>query len=222
MRRVIFGLALASLFYTGAAQAQGTVVFGLNQFGQAISLPGTICMQTGQAIRVQPDVLNYYGQRMYMPANQFVWRMTRSSGYWEQWDARFSFGYGPFQMGSETNSVYISAKTEMGNFGRIDVVAPGNPANAFTIVNVSGFGGAPQQCQWADPGIYINNGGYPPYPNPTPTPTAAPPFSPGPCNNVCTEGAKCTDGCPMGASWCNFVSGPVRYWEVVACSRHPR
>lgn len=200
---------LAALLAFGAqapAQANSSVIFGQDAFGNALVIPAPLCVAPGQALRLTADVLDFAGRRGFFPAQAFVWRYTRSNGFWEQWNAAVSPGFGPFRHGADVlNSVYVQIPFDTGPNGRIEVVGRGAMATWIQVVDPN-TAYASTYCQWGPSQIYVGG----------PVPAPVPPAHIYPCYGTCAVGARCSDGCPPGAA-CSYTPGGVPFWLVLSC-----
>src|SRR3990172_2205307 len=118
-------LALLAAFGAlgGAADASEmrNEVLGLDRLGRSLGIPQSLCAYPGQTLRLQADVLDEISRRFFLPAESFIWRLTLSNGYWEEWDASRSWGDGVFRRGIEQDAVYVSVPGGVGPVGRLEV-----------------------------------------------------------------------------------------------------
>ena len=138
-----------------------------------MDLPSRMCVIGGQVLRIGIGIEDRQTEeRWTFPIRNSVWRMTRSSGFWEQWDARQSNGFGPFRFGDEEESVYMWIPFDIGHWGKLEAMVPGYRADLITLVD--NYWNEPGRCEWPDEGVYVSGSRPEPTPTPVPTPTPTP------------------------------------------------
>lgn len=185
-----------------------SVVYGLIDDGRTVSIPSRTCVRPGQQLRLQADLVDDRGRRFFRPAEDFVWRLTRTNGRWDRWDAGSSWRYGPFERGIERDSVYVTVPRDIGGYGRLEVVSRGHRSYVFQVVDEREAERDPRQsCFWAHNEVYLDR--------------QPPEDGARRCYDRCSVGARCTDGCPRGAR-CRYIRANPPYWRVVRCRSNPR
>jgi hypothetical protein len=210
---------LLALSASTSAFADQTQIFGLDRYGRAIYLPASVCAYPGQELRLVADRIDPYGRRGLLPAESFLWRLTRGNGRWDQWAPAQTPSYGPFRRAYDVrDAIYLSIPYDVGAPARLESQANGSYAGMVTVVDANLR--YQYSCEWAHPDVYVGGSSYPPPPGPVPPPPPAPNPGPNPgdspCFNRCNVGAICTDGCPTRGR-CNYVNSSRPYWRVLSC-----
>ena len=194
--------------------ADHTVIFGRDSYTNTMNVPVSICVFPGQELRVHADLVNYRGEKQSVPAHYSVWRLTQSNGFYWQWDARFSPRFGPFRIGQEPNSIYVSIPEGLGPYGALEAEVPG-PAHSVARVRIVDVTEArDDDCTFAYSDIYLDED--------STEPPAEPSENQGfDCYNLCVVGFQCSDACPRGAR-CErreFENPDLDHWKVRSCFR---
>ena len=204
---------LIVIFLFGASsmnvEANQTTIYGQDISGNLTPLTGSLCVLPTQGLRLRADVVDQLGRRYGLPVNFFIWRLTRESGRWVQWDARYSRGYGPWEAGEEPHSVYLWLDEDLGANGLIQA-ATQNAANATLKIVDPTHPDNRANCTWGPQEIYMDgDDGFPTEP-PNPPILEM-------CYNNCDVDKYCLDGCPFGATCRFYPAQPNPYWHVTAC-----
>lgn len=153
-------LALVGIFLglvtSQAAHAAQATVFGLDRYANARVLPSQVCVTPGTELRLVADALDSAtAWRLWIPAEQFAWRLTRLNGIFQEWSPAYGWGYGPFRRGVEPNSVYLFVPLDLGAFGKLEVATPGAVPVTFYLVDprlsAPPYG---KSCAWAHSDVY--------------------------------------------------------------------
>jgi len=203
------------------AQAFQSKIFGFDASGRAWLLPELMCVVPGTEIRVGADVVNRAGYREGLAAEAFIWRATRSNGFFEQWGPRHGPAFGSFRRDPRwSQAIRLRVPENVGGFGQLEVATQGAQNDWMQLVGVPamGIGRTPRdawsdRCEWGPPGVYVSE---PDESGPIPAPPPGGGGGPRACQDHCEAGAQCTDYCPSAAT-CQYVGAARPFFRVISC-----
>ncbi len=169
------------------AHGETITVYGVDGFGNPVGLPPSMCVQAGQRLRLQPDELDWQGNRRFSPLMKFNFRSTTSMGRVDQWNINQGhIPHHPFRPGNEAGTVYFHVPMDLGAYGSLEIFGGmGDRPTLISLVDNSQADPAigMRPCEWPSPSIYVAEQPAPPAP---PAPVPVPPAPPAPPAERCT------------------------------------